>query len=153
LSVKIKKVALSACLLGCNCRYDAGHNLNEKLLELLNSYEIVPFCPEEHAFGSPRPTMDLIETSNIILAFSNETFKNLSEPIFEYAKDFFYKYHDIELFIGKDRSPSCGVQSAKVYSKRKLLLHTKGLGLMAQIALENNIESWDAEEYVATHTS
>lgn len=27
----MKKVALSACLLGCSCRYDANHNLNEPI--------------------------------------------------------------------------------------------------------------------------
>ena len=144
----MKKVALSACLLGCNCRYDASHNLNEELLELLSSCEIISFCPEDDAFGSPRPTMDLIETENGVLAFSNETAENLSEPIFKYAKDFFNTHPDIDLFIGKDRSPSCGVKSAKVYDTKKNLLHRKGTGLMAQVAQERNIEYWDAEDYL-----
>jgi len=74
----MKKVALSSCLLGCSCRYDGNHNLNETLLELLKSYEIIPFCPEDHCFGTPRPTMDLVENNNEVCAISNESKKNLS---------------------------------------------------------------------------
>jgi len=147
----MKKVALSACLLGCSCRYDANHNLNERLLELLKSYEIIPFCPEEYCFGTPRPTMDLVENNNEIFAISNESNKNLSLPIENYAYDFFTKHPKIELFIGKDRSPSCSVESAKVYDKEKNLLHKNGTGLMAKIALEFGIECWDAEIYVDKH--
>jgi len=148
----MKKVALSACLLGCNCRYDASHNLNKQLLELLSSYEIVSFCPEDYAFGSPRPTMDLIENEKKILAFSNENSENLSDPILEYAKNFFNNHADISLFVGKDRSPSCGVQSAKVYDTQKNLLHREGTGLMAQVAKERGLECWDAEKYLINHT-
>jgi len=149
----MKKVALSACLLGCNCRYDAADNLNEALLKRLEAYEIVSFCPEDYCFGTPRPTMDLIENRENISAISNETNENLSQPIFNYAKDFFTKNSDIKLFIGKDRSPSCGVKSAKVYDAEKNLLHREGTGLMAQVALKFEVESWDAEEYLLNHTS
>lgn len=149
----MKQVAISACLLGCNCRYDAKENFNEKLLHCLKDYELVPFCPEDHCFGTPRPTMDLVKQTDNIIAISNENQKNLSIAIQRYAQDFFEQHPNIELFIGKDRSPSCGVESAKVYDVNKNLLHTQGTGLMAEIALEFGIECWDAEVYVASHTS
>jgi uncharacterized protein YbbK (DUF523 family) len=147
-----KKVAVSACLLGCSCRYDANHNLNETLLELLNSYEIISFCPEDYCFGTPRPTMDLVQKEKVV-AISNENHQEISQPIIRYAQDFFDEHSDIELYIGKDRSPSCAVESGKVYDKKKNLLHTEGTGLMSKVALELGIESWDAEIYVANHTS
>ena len=144
----MKKVALSACLMGCSCRYDGAENLNKTLLWTLKAYEIVPFCPEDHCFGTPRPTMDLVDNGINIEAISNKNGSNLSEPIFTYAKDFFEQHSDIELFIGKDRSPSCAVKSGKVYDKEKNLLHTKAIGLMAKVALDLGIESWDSEEYL-----
>lgn len=147
------KVALSACLLGCECRYDGNANLNLTLLNLLEDYEIIPFCPEEYCFGTPRPTMDLIQNEVSTLAISNETHENLSSPVINYAEIFFKNNPDIELFIGKDRSPSCGVKSAKVYNENKELLHTTGIGLMAKVAQEIGIESYDAEVYITTHTS
>jgi len=148
----MKKVALSACLLGCNCRYDGEENLNETLLKKLENYEIVPFCPEDFAFGTPRPTMDLVDNGNAIVAISNESAKNISEPILDYAKEFFEQYPDIELFIGKDRSPSCAVCSGKVYDSHKNLLHTHGAGLMARVALDFGIEAFDSEVYLSLNS-
>lgn len=110
-----EKVALSACLTGCSCRYDGDNNFNEQLLHQLNAFEIVPFCPEDFCFGTPRPTMDLIDNGESIDAISNENSTNLSNPILHYAHNFFEQHSDIKLFIGKDRSPSCAVCSGKVY--------------------------------------
>ena len=147
-----KKVAISSCLLGTYCRYDAKNNLNKRVISQLNEFEMVPFCPEDSAFGTPRPTMDLIEDKGLIYARSNETFTNLSTPIIDYAQNFFKEHSDIKLFIGKDRSPSCAVCSGKVYNKNRELLHKEGTGLMAQVALDCGIECWDSETYEANHT-
>jgi len=144
----MKKVAISACLLGKECRYDASHNRNDVLLTLLNDVELIPFCPEDDAFGSPRPTMDLVQTSKGVRALSNVTGEDLSSPVQEYAKNFFNTHPDISLFIGKDRSPSCGVCSAKLYDENKQLLSTQEAGLMAKVAQERNIVCIDAEKYV-----
>jgi len=143
----MKKVAISACLLGKQCRYDASHNRNDTLLTLLDDVELIPFCPEDDAFGSPRPTMDLVQTSKGIRALSDVTGEDLSFPVLEYAKNFFNTHCDISLFIGKDRSPSCGVCSAKMYDENKQLLSTQEAGLMAKVALERNIMCIDAEKY------
>ena len=148
-----REVAISACLLGCRCRYDAKDNFNDKLLSSLESFNLVPFCPEDYTFGTPRPTMDLIVNDSTLRAISNESNNDLSLPIFSYAQKFFLENPNIELFIGKDRSPSCAVKSGKVYDKEKILLHKQGTGLMAQVALDLGIESWDAEEYLFNHTS
>ncbi len=141
----MKKIAISACLLGEPCRYDASNNKNERLLEKLKGYELIPFCPEDYAFGSPRPTMDLVKTSQGNRAISNKTGEDISSPIIDYAKVFFDKNPQIDLFIGKDRSPSCGVCSAKLYDKEKNLISSTEAGLMAEEALKRGIKSIDAE--------
>ena len=143
----MKKIAISACLLGEPCRYDASNNKNERLLEKLKGYELIPFCPEDYAFGSPRPTMDLVKTSQGNRAISNKTGEDISSPIIDYAKVFFDKNPQIDLFIGKDRSPSCGVCSAKLYDKDKNLISSTEAGLMAEEALKRGIKSIDAENY------
>jgi len=143
----MKKVAISACLLGEACRYDASHNRDNILLEKLKDFELIPFCPEDYAFGSPRPTMDLVETKAGIKAISNETQEDLSFAIEDYAKTFFDKHTDIDLFIGKDRSPSCGVCSARLYDHEKTLLSLNEAGLMAKEAKTRDIASVDAEDY------
>ena len=143
-----QKVAISACLLGNRCRYDGTDNYDPKLLNLLKDYELVAFCPEDFCFGTPRPTMDLIDNGKTIEAISNLTGANLSPCIREYAKAFFDTNKDIKLFIGKDRSPSCGVCSARVYDKDKNLINANGTGLMAKEAKERGIKSYDAEEFI-----
>jgi uncharacterized protein YbbK (DUF523 family) len=142
-----KTIAISACLLGEKCRYDARDNKNEMLLAQLQGHRLIPFCPEDYAFGSPRPTMDLIHTSKGHKALSNETGKDMSLPIEEYANRFFSKHPDIDMFIGKDRSPSCGVCSARLYDEQKNLVSSLEAGLMAKVALQRDILSVDAEDF------
>ena len=143
-----KRIAISACLLGESCRYDGTDNRNDQLLQKLDSAELIPFCPEDFTYGTPRPTMDLIETQRGVRAYSNETGADLSDPVIAYAERFFDTHPDIDLFIGKDRSPSCGVCSAKCYDMQKRLRSTEAIGLMAAEAKLRGIEAVDAEVYI-----
>ena len=135
--------------MGEKCRYDATDNYNAELMSNLEGYELIPFCPEDHAFGSPRPLMDLIQTELGIKAISASTGDDLSAPVEEYARDFFDKHSDIDLFIGKDRSPSCGVCSAKLYDQEKNLISDNEAGLMAKEAQKRSINCIDAEDFVS----
>jgi len=143
----MRRVAISACLLGKSCRYDGNDNYTQALLEMLKGDELIPFCPEDAAFGSPRPTMDLIQTPFGVEAVCNESGVLRSEPIRTYARNFFDQYGTIDLFIGKDRSPSCGVCSARLYDTQKNLLSSSAAGLMAQEAIDRNIVAIDAEKF------
>ena len=134
--------------MGEQCRYDATDNRNDELLSKLEGIKLIPFCPEDHAFGSPRPTMDLIQTEQGISAISNKTGANLSFAIEGYAKHFFDKHSDIDMFIGKDRSPSCAVCSAKLYDENRELVSVNETGLMAKEAKIRGIETIDAEQYL-----
>ena len=40
------KIRVSACLVGDNCKYNGGNNLNERLVEFLAAHEVVKVCPE-----------------------------------------------------------------------------------------------------------
>lgn len=109
--------------------------------------DIIPFCPEDFAFGTPRPTMDLVQTPQGDKAISNVDGEDLSAPIIEYATHFFDTHKELDLFIGKDRSPSCGVCSARLYDEEKTLLSSKEAGLMAREAKKRNIDCIDAEDF------
>ena len=39
------KILVSACLVGDNCKYNGGNNLNERLVEFLAAHEVVKVCP------------------------------------------------------------------------------------------------------------
>ena len=143
----MKKIAISACLLGQQCRYDASDNQDDTLLALLKDVELISFCPEDHAFGAPRPTMDLIRTKEGDQAISNQTGKDLSLPVEHYATMFFNTHPDIDILIGKDRSPSCGVCSARLYDEEKNLLSSTEAGLMVKEAQKRAIHCVDAEDF------
>jgi len=143
----VRKIAISACLLGRACRYDGRENRDSVLLKKLDGATLVSFCPEDFCYGTPRPTMDLIDTKQGISALSNLTGADLSAPVIAYAEAFFDTHPDIDLFIGKDRSPSCGVCSARLYDREKQLLSEEATGLMAEVAKAKGIVCCDAEKY------
>jgi uncharacterized protein YbbK (DUF523 family) len=94
--------------------------------------------------------MDLIQTDEGQKAISNMTGADLSAPVKQYATAFFDNHTDIDLFIGKDRSPSCGVCSAKLYDQEKNLISTNEAGLMAKEAKIRDVRSLDAEDIDAS---
>ena len=50
----MKKLMMSACLMGINCRYDGGNTRLSCLNELKEQFELIPVCPETLA-GLPCP--------------------------------------------------------------------------------------------------
>lgn len=143
----MKNIAISACLLGTKCRYDATDNKNIELIKQLEGVNLIPFCPEDHAFGTPRATMDLIRREDGDRAISNVTQNDLTDPVITYADHFFNDNPEIDLYIGKDRSPSCGVCSSRLYDEEKNLLSSSEAGLMTKEALKRDIECIDAQNF------
>ena len=50
---------ISGCLLGHNCKYNGGNNLDEKVVAFVQGHEVIPVCPEE-ALGIPRVPMEIV---------------------------------------------------------------------------------------------
>ena len=50
------RLLISACLLGCRCRYDGASKAQPWAAELAARYELVPVCPEQlGGLATPRP--------------------------------------------------------------------------------------------------
>ena len=50
------RILISACLLGCRCRYDGASKPLGRLEELAAHHELVPVCPEQlGGLATPRP--------------------------------------------------------------------------------------------------
>ncbi len=143
-----KRAALSACLAGRNCRYNGELKADPEVVEKLeeSGYEIALFCPEDSCFGTPREAMDLVLTDEGVKALTKFSKEDRSAPIAEYAAKFFDENPDIELFVGKARSPSCGVRTALLYDEAGNLISEKEAGIMAAEAGARNIEAVDDED-------
>ncbi|MCF6201307.1 MAG: DUF523 domain-containing protein [Hydrogenimonas sp.] len=142
-----KKAAVSACLLGRNCRYNGEIKENKEAIEKLKraGCEIVEFCPEEACFGTPREAMDLTLTPEGVKALTKFTKEDRTTPVADYAETFFTQNPDIDLFVGKARSPSCGVRTARLYDEEGNLISEKESGIMAAEAKVRGIEAVDDE--------
>ena len=53
---------ISKCLLGCNCKYNGGNNLNEAVVEFSKSHTCISICPESlGGLSSPRCPAEIVE--------------------------------------------------------------------------------------------
>ena len=101
------KVIVSACLLGCNCKYNGGNNFDEKVAAFLESKEVIAVCPEELAgLGVPRVPMEIVD--GILI---NREGVNVDGPVRAAVAQILEEIQgqEIECAILKSRSPTCGV--------------------------------------------
>lgn len=112
------RVLISACLGGQKCGYDGTSNGEyPQMYPLLASplLKIVPFCPEEFSFGSPREMcdiyggngMDVLEGKAKVLTPSGQDWSqgmiDAAEKMLQIAQE-----NQVELAIMMDISAACG---------------------------------------------
>lgn len=132
------KIMVSACLLGKNCKYNGGNNLNEKVVSFLQGHEIVPVCPEE-ILGVPRVPMEIV--GEVLI---NKEGTVVDEPIRKAVAKIVEENTDVDLAILKSRSPTCGVH--QVYDGTFSSRLIDGMGTLAQALKERGIRVLDAED-------
>ena len=97
----MKKIIVSACLLGRNCKYSGGNNRNEAVLSYVKGREVIPVCPEVAA-GMPVPRF--IDPLGHVLAEAGE------------GEEICYAEYDEEKY--KDLGKKLSVVSGVVYGKK-----------------------------------
>ena len=56
------KILVSACLLGKNCKYNGGNNLNQSVLNFIEGHEVIGVCPEQlGGLSTPRLPAEIVE--------------------------------------------------------------------------------------------
>lgn len=112
------KIVVSECLYGTKCRYD-GQGYNDKVIQSLKDYvDIQTVCPEL-AIGLSIPR----EPIRIEMNKENEEYRlidynsknDYTNQMTEFFEEFINGLDDIDGFILKSRSPTCGLKDAKVY--------------------------------------
>ncbi len=139
------KIMVSACLLGENCKYNGGNNLNPKLLRLLSGHEIIPVCPEVLG-GLPVPRIPAEIVNGTVISRDNrsvdEFFRLGAEKALEAAKR-----EKPDLIVLQSRSPSCGVK--EIYDGTFSGKPVPGQGVFAGLALRSGFRVTDVEDAVA----
>ncbi len=134
------RIAVSACLLGENCKYNGGNNFSEAVKKFVAGHTVIPVCPEV-AGGLPVPrdpaeivsgTVRHKDGSSIDSEFRAGAEKALRTVIENGA----------ELVILQPRSPSCGV--TEIYDGTFSSKLVSGQGIFARLLAENGIKMLDA---------
>ena len=132
-----QKAMISKCMLGVACRYDGQSKpLDKEILEALETlYELIPFCPEEFALPTPRPATRLIGDKLIDINGIDKT-KEFEAGANEALK--ICKKENIKIFIGKEKSPSCGIRQTSAYING-CECKCNTMGLTSKLLKEHNI--------------
>ena len=133
---------VSACLLGQNCKYNGGNNLNEEVVEFCRNHKYVTVCPESAGkLPAPRQPAEKIgdrivdkEGKDVTDAFLRGADISLKSCM-EMAR---ISGEEIEGAILKANSPSCGV--GQIYDGTFSGTLTEGNGVFAGMLKRLGIE-------------
>ena len=131
-----EKIAISACLLGVNFKYNGLNNFNPKLLSLFGRYQILPICPEViSGMSIPRYSSE-IKNDKVI----NINGEDVSEYFILGAKRTyeFLKKNNCKKIILKDGSPSCGI--SYIYDGSFSKTRIRGFGYTVKYLKEHFID-------------
>ena len=138
----MRKILVSACLLGVKCRYDAQSREYPALETLRERFELIPFCPEA-AGGLPTPRTPAEITANGVFTRDGRDVTNEYRLGAQKALAL-AKKEGITLAVLKSLSPSCGKD--RIYDGTFSRTVVAGQGIAAQLLLENGIEVFSEEE-------
>ncbi|WP_226581546.1 YbgA family protein [Halobacillus litoralis] len=109
------KVVVSRCLEFEEVRYNGAVIPDKAVQRMQNHVEFIPVCPEvEIGLGVPRDVIRVVRGEEERLV-QPKTGEDLTEKMSEFSVDFFDHLPDVDGFLMKNRSPTCGVQDVKVY--------------------------------------
>lgn len=132
------RVGVSSCLLGEEVRFDGGHARDRFVTDTLGHwFEFVPVCPEmEIGMGTPRPTMRLEEDHGVRLV-APSTGEDFTERMLTFAEAKITELFRLDLdgYILKKSSPSCGMERIRVYRNNTPLRRNES-GLFAGRLME-----------------
>lgn len=136
------KIAVSACLLGHNCKYNGGNNRSQKVLHFIEGHEVIPVCPEV-AGGLPIPRIPVELQNGRAINANGEDVTEFFQAGTEKTIAKLAEEH-IDLAILQPRSPSCGCKQIYDGTFSKTLVD--GKGMFAQALAEAGIPMMDETE-------
>lgn len=110
-------IVISKCIEFDHCRYDGSMIESKFIIELKPFVNFHPICPEvEIKLGIPRSPIRLIKQKDSIQLVQPATKKFFTNEMNDFINSFLATIDDIDGFILKSRSPSCGLADVKLYS-------------------------------------
>lgn len=140
------KILVSACLLGKNCKYNGGNNLNQRVLDFIEGHEVIGVCPEQlGGLSTPRLPAEIV--AGVVMnkegVSVDAQFRKGAQAALAAALE-----NKVDLAILQSCSPSCGVK--EIYDGSFSGKKIKGQGVFAKLRSAHGIKVLDAED-VAEH--
>jgi uncharacterized protein YbbK (DUF523 family) len=154
------RVLVSACLMGTLCGAD-GSSYGEypSVLRLLQykTVKLIPFCPEDYSFGTPREMCDIHGgTGEDVLdgkaRVITESGKDWTEGMIKASEQMLHvaRLRDVELAVMMDISAACGSQviySGSRYAENKV--YQIGAGVCAALLMRNGFRVISQRDYAS----
>lgn len=138
------KIAVSACLLGENCKYNGGNNYSPAIIDAVEGHTVLPVCPEVLAgVGIPRKCVEL-HNGRAVNSDGEDVdakYRGGAECALKKLLEF-----GAECAILKSRSPTCGVH--QIYDGTFSGKLIEGSGIFAQMAMEAGIRVIDSDDLI-----
>jgi len=113
-------IVLSKCIEFDFCRYNAQIIRNKFVRKLKDFVNFIPICPEyEIGLGIPRDPIRIVEKEGKRHLVQPSTEKDVTKSMYVFTNKFLDNLKNIDGFILKSQSPSCGIKDVKVYPKSK----------------------------------
>jgi uncharacterized protein YbgA (DUF1722 family)/uncharacterized protein YbbK (DUF523 family) len=130
------RLGVSACLVGRKVRYDGQHKRDPFLVDVLGPFvEWVPVCPElEVGMGVPREPIRLVGASATPRLLGERSGKDHTEAMLRFAEARVRELEALDLdgYVTKKDSPSCGLERVRVHGPRGGPPRRDGVGMFVR---------------------
>ena len=111
------RLVISRCLELDACRYNAVVIRAPLVRRLESAVDLVPVCPElEVGLGVPRAPIRLVERAGEVRLVQPSTSRDVTAAMERFATRFLEGVGEVDGFLLKARSPSCGPQDVGIYA-------------------------------------
>lgn len=128
-------ILVSACLLGCPCRYDGAAKADPRVLALMERHTLIPVCPEQLG-GLPTPRLPSERREGGVFDRGGMDvtvqYRQGAEEVLRLAR-----LYGCTHAVLKERSPSCG--SGQIYDGSFSHVLVPGSGVAAELLAQNGI--------------
>ena len=137
-----EKIAVSACLLGCNCKYNGGNNYHPGVIEFCRDKEVISVCPEVLAgLATPRTPMEIVD-GRMTDRHGTDHHDAMEAAVEKLLVQL--QQQGVSRVILQSRSPSCGVK--EIYDGSFSGKKIPGSGVFAKALQRAGIQTLDAED-------
>jgi len=141
------KIVISSCLLGENVRYDGNSIFDPIINKILKFVEPIKVCPEVYiGLPTPRDKIILVKENSKYKVYQLPYGKDLTNVLNDFSKKFLNSLDEVDGFILKSKSPSCGLQGTKTYKDslgKKFIGRRKGIFALNVLSLYKNFPKID----------